>query len=158
MRAGGGGGLAPLPEMPFAFEKYLHRMRSSRRRLPRLLPLLRDPERGRSPMKTANPGRIRRILPPILLGTGIILTVFYYNVWSYCCGRCSGQTLLSLGIPGYTLLGLIAAALALWGGLKIHRSRRMGLILCNCGAMLQENWRFCPDCGSRRLRPPSEPK
>ncbi len=109
-------------------------------------------------MKTANPGRIRRILPPILLGTGIILTVFYYNVWSYCCGRCSGQTLLSLGIPGYTLLGLIAAALALWGGLKIHRSRRMGLILCNCGAMLQENWRFCPDCGSRRLRPPSEPK
>jgi hypothetical protein len=83
-------------------------------------------------------------------GAGVVLAVFGYNLWSYCCGRCTGRTFLTLGFPGYGLLALIAVAattLALLRG----RGRRTGARFhCTCGARLNDGWFFCPDCGRKR--------
>ncbi|MEJ2699723.1 MAG: hypothetical protein P8Z70_08705 [Desulfuromonadales bacterium] len=84
-------------------------------------------------------------------GAGVFLAVFGYNLWSYCCGRCTFRTLLTPGLPGYGLLALIAAAAATLAVLKVRRRRTAAHFRCGCGLGLKEGWLFCPGCGTRKI-------
>jgi hypothetical protein len=92
----------------------------------------------------------RRILTgsAALLLIGVtVLSVFCYNYWSYCCGRCTARTFLVLGPFGLTLLGLDVLAAMVLVVLKIRRRLRPAEIRCRCGTTFDPEWAFCPDCG-----------
>lgn len=86
----------------------------------------------------------------VLIAGAVGLAVFAYNVWSYSCGYCTGQTFLTLGPAGYALLGLIAAALLTLITLRIRRRIFASHHRCQCGYFLEHPWKFCPDCGLER--------
>lgn len=91
----------------------------------------------------------RRILTgsTALLLIGLtVLSVFCYNYWSYCCGRCTASTFLTLGPFGLTLLGLDVLAGAVLSILKIRRLK-LPETRCRCGTNFSAGWSFCPDCG-----------
>jgi hypothetical protein len=75
------------------------------------------------------------------------LTVFGYNLWSYCCGHCTVSTFFTLGPFGLTLLALNALAAVVLIALRIHRRMRHSRFHCRCGGVLAEGWDYCPDCG-----------
>ena len=84
----------------------------------------------------------------ILILTGVMTAaVFAYNTWSYCCGRCSAGTFMTLGPVGMGLLGanLLAFAVLVW--LRLRRRGSPPHDLCSCGTILAADWHFCPDCG-----------
>lgn len=83
----------------------------------------------------------------LLLGGGTVLAVFCYNTWSWCCGRCTFGTFLTLGPFGTALLGLIVLAALLLIFLKFSRRQRLAACRCRCGAPLASDWLFCPLCG-----------
>lgn len=94
-----------------------------------------------------------------LLAKGKSLTLFAgavgvvvvgYNVWSYCCGHCTIQTFCTLGPAGYVLLGLIAVAALSLIVLKYRKSTFASQHRCHCGTQLENQWKFCPDCGDNR--------
>ncbi len=71
--------------------------------------------------------------------------VVVYNSWSYCCGRCSLEDFL---IPSPGGLALMAANGGALIALVILRRRpARGWRHCQCGASLNGQWSFCPDCG-----------
>ncbi|ALC16073.1 hypothetical protein DSOUD_1292 [Desulfuromonas soudanensis] len=87
--------------------------------------------------------------PPALLIAGTLLSVICYNYWSYCCGRCTLGTFVTLGPFGLLLLGLtLVGALVL---LVLRHRRRPGRPGCTCGSALASDWKFCPTCGAPRL-------
>lgn len=83
----------------------------------------------------------------LLLIGGTLLAVLGYNYWSYCCGRCTASTFLTLGPFGLALLGLNAVAAVALVVLKLRRRLRLSGTRCRCGTVLAEGWGFCPGCG-----------
>ncbi|BCR05504.1 hypothetical protein DESUT3_25730 [Desulfuromonas versatilis] len=83
-------------------------------------------------------------------GLGAAGTVFCYNLWSFCCGRCTTSTLMTLGPFGTGLIGLSLAAGGLLLALKLRTRRRISRLRCGCGVLLVPEWRYCPDCGCSR--------
>jgi hypothetical protein len=75
------------------------------------------------------------------------LTVFGYNLWSYCCGHCTASTFFTLGPFGLTLLALNTLAAAILVALRVRRRLRHSRFRCRCGGVLAEGWDYCPDCG-----------
>ncbi len=86
----------------------------------------------------------------LLVGLGAAGTVLCYNFWSYCCGRCTTSTFMTLGPFGSGLLGLILAAGGLLVLLKARTRQRQNRLRCRCGVLLVPEWRFCPECGGAR--------
>ncbi len=91
----------------------------------------------------------------LLLGLAVFVAVLGYNLWSYCCGRCSAQTFVTLGPFGLGLLGVALVAGLLLAVLKVRRQGRMAQLRCRCGTWLVPEWLFCPDCGASRAQPRS---
>jgi hypothetical protein len=92
----------------------------------------------------------RLILSPpaaLILLLGTALTVLLYNMWSYCCGRCSLLTFFILGPAGFALAG--ANILAFGTLLHLRRRRRSTTknCRCGCGIRLARGWMYCPECG-----------
>jgi len=83
----------------------------------------------------------------LLLAGGTIIAVFCYNTWSWCCGRCTAATFITLGPFGLVLLALNLLALSLLVGLRLHRRRSLARFRCLCGGPLAAEWSFCPGCG-----------
>jgi hypothetical protein len=91
----------------------------------------------------------------LFLAGGTILTVLFYNTWSWCCGRCTAATFLNPGPFGLALLALNLLAIILLLGLKLHRSLSLSRRRCRCGATLTAEWLYCPGCG-RAVNSPTE--
>lgn len=85
-----------------------------------------------------------------LLVGATTLAVLAYNYWSWCCGRCTARTFLTPGPFGFVLFALTVLAALLLLGLKVRRLARLSAARCRCGAILAEDWRFCPRCGLKR--------
>jgi hypothetical protein len=83
----------------------------------------------------------------LLLAGGTVLAVFFYNAWSFCCGRCTAATFLTLGPFGLALLALNLLAVFILVGLMLHRRLTLARCRCRCGITLASGWLFCPDCG-----------
>lgn len=87
----------------------------------------------------------------LLLITICGVAIFAYNYWSYSCGRCNSDSLLTISFPAkiliiVNLLSLIGLVLVtLW------RRDRRDPSLCACGERLHSSWLFCPCCGQARL-------
>jgi hypothetical protein len=92
----------------------------------------------------------------MLLAGGALLAVFFYNAWSWCCGRCTATTFLTLGPFGLTLLGLNLLAVFLLVGLKLHRRHALSRAHCRCGTILTAQWLYCPGCGRAANSPPTD--
>lgn len=75
------------------------------------------------------------------------LGVFVYNYWSYSCGRCTADTLLTLGMPAKVLIGINALAFAGLLFVRFRHKSKQDSAYCVCGAQLHSSWRFCPNCG-----------
>jgi hypothetical protein len=83
---------------------------------------------------------------------GAVATVFIYNFWSFCCGRCTMRTFLTPGVPGGFLLFATVTAGAV---LLVVRRRRQDLLSrrrCHCGAAMADDWRYCSECGGAARR------
>jgi ABC-type uncharacterized transport system permease subunit len=78
---------------------------------------------------------------------GSSAAIFAYNLWSYCCGRCTARAFLTIGVPGGILMGLTVAAALLLVLLKTQRRTAQARLHCACGARLGQSWTFCPHCG-----------
>ncbi len=89
---------------------------------------------------------IRSILV-LLAGGAVMLGVLGYNFWSYSCGHCTVRSLMTLGLPGYLLLGLNLILLTIWLVMKRRLARQGRGDWCRCGATLLGEWHYCPDCG-----------
>lgn len=79
-----------------------------------------------------------------------LLGLFLYNFWSYWCGYCTLESLMTVSWPAKILLGvnLLAATFLL---LLNFRARHMAHARsCNCGQPLVSGWRYCPACGACR--------
>jgi len=81
-----------------------------------------------------------------LVGIGL----FSYNYWSYSCGRCNSESLLTLGLPAKILLGINFLALVALVLVKLWAKDRRLLSACSCGQSLHGAWQFCPRCGQAR--------
>lgn len=103
----------------------------------------------------------RSLLSPpaaFVLVLGTALAVLIYNAWSYCCGRCTPQTFLTLGPTGFALGGANLLALAALAVLRRRRRIDARRHRCRCGASLLCGWLFCPDCGEAVRHPSSPPR
>ncbi len=90
----------------------------------------------------------------ILLLLGVIgLGLFFYNYWSYSCGRCNAESLWAISFPAGILLGINLLALAALCGVKLRLRRRLDPYHCRCGQRLQPAWHFCPNCGQTHVQP-----
>jgi hypothetical protein len=78
---------------------------------------------------------------------GSSAAIFAYNLWSYCCGRCTARAFLTIGVPGGILMGLTVAAALLLVFLKARRRTDLARLQCSCGIRLGNTWSFCPQCG-----------
>jgi hypothetical protein len=85
-----------------------------------------------------------------LLVAGTLLTVFCYNYWSYCCGRCTLGTFVTLGSFGVLFLGLTLVAALILAALRHRRRRPLDRSCCPCGSALATDWDYCPTCGASR--------
>lgn len=81
----------------------------------------------------------------LLLGTA--LTVLLYNMWSYCCGRCSLLTFFTLGPAGIALAGANVFAFCTLLHLRRRRHSTPKNCRCGCGTRLARGWMYCPECG-----------
>lgn len=84
------------------------------------------------------------LLLAITTGMGVLV----YNFWSYSCGYCTINSLLTVGPAGYLLLGINLALLNLLLFLKNRRQTRLEKYQCSCGAPLSSSWHYCPQCGN----------
>jgi hypothetical protein len=94
---------------------------------------------------------LRRVLAAstlILLASGTLAAVLCYNLWSWCCVRCTVATFLCAGPFGLLLLGFNALAALLL--LLLRRRRPPVGGSCRCGTPLATGWLFCPCCGAAR--------
>lgn len=89
----------------------------------------------------------------LLLLAGIGLGLFFYNYWSYSCGRCNAESLLMISVPAGILIGTNLLALGALVLVKNRRSRGLEQRRCRCGLRLHPDWQFCPTCGQVRLKP-----
>jgi hypothetical protein len=83
----------------------------------------------------------------VLVGSSIAV-IFAYNLWSYCCGRCTARAFLTIGVPGGILMALAGGAALLLVFLKASRRTALARLQCSCGARLGSAWVFCPQCGA----------
>ena len=81
------------------------------------------------------------------------LGLFFYNYWSYSCGRCNAQSLWAISFPAGILIGVNLLALVSLFLVKILRRLRPDPDLCSCGFRLLPDWQFCPNCGQDRINP-----
>jgi hypothetical protein len=80
-----------------------------------------------------------------------VAAIFAYNLWSYCCGRCTARAFFTIGIPGGILMGLTGAAAVLLIVLQTRRRAFLARFRCACGNHLDSTWLFCPRCGTSML-------
>lgn len=83
----------------------------------------------------------------LLVGSSIA-AIFAYNLWSYCCGRCTARAFFTVGPPGAILMGLAGVAGLLLVCLKASRRTALDRLQCSCGQHLGRGWRCCPQCGT----------
>ena len=86
----------------------------------------------------------------LLLLAGIGLGLFFYNYWSYSCGRCNAESLLTISFPAGILIGTNLLAFATLFFVKIRQRKGLDLLKCGCGLRLHSEWQFCPSCGQVR--------
>jgi len=86
----------------------------------------------------------------LLLAAAVGASVLGYNFWSYSCGYCTLRSLMTLGAPGYLLLGVNAGLLLLLLAMKRQQRRQAALRVCACGSLLALPWRYCPTCGQEK--------
>jgi hypothetical protein len=88
----------------------------------------------------------------VLLLLGVVgLGLFFYNYWSYSCGRCNAESLLTISFPATVLLGINLLALVSLFIVKIRRRRSPDPLQCTCGLRLHPEWQYCPNCGQARI-------
>jgi len=86
----------------------------------------------------------------LLLAVATAAGVLGYNTWLYSCGACTLRALITPSVPGYLLLVLNLALVAVLALLK-RRQAQAGLRrICGCGCELLPQWSYCPDCGKGR--------
>lgn len=85
-----------------------------------------------------------------LLVVATLLAVLGYNYWSWCCGRCTAATFLTLGPFGGILVVLVVLGAVTFLVLRARRLARAARARCRCGTILAAGWRFCPRCGHER--------
>jgi hypothetical protein len=76
-----------------------------------------------------------------------IAAIFAYNLWSYCCGRCTARAFLTIGIHAGLLIGLTGGAALILFFLRSRRRSALARSHCLCGSRLSSVWSFCPACG-----------
>jgi hypothetical protein len=86
-------------------------------------------------------------LTTLLIGSAIA-TIFAYNLWSYCCGRCTARAFFTIGAPGGILMALSGAAALFLLHLRWRRRSYLARLRCSCGQQLGARWTFCPQCGA----------
>jgi len=86
----------------------------------------------------------------LLLAALVAAGVLGYNFWSYSCGHCTLNSLMTLGPAGYLLLGVDLGLLGLLLLLKVRQRQLERRRLCKCGGRPGPAWRYCPDCGEER--------
>ncbi|WP_020676228.1 hypothetical protein [Geopsychrobacter electrodiphilus] len=77
------------------------------------------------------------------------LSILCYNYWSFSCGRCDAESLLTVSLPAKILIGINLLAVLILTYLT-NRSPRLDHSKCPCGARLHPGWYFCPECGQAR--------
>ena len=87
----------------------------------------------------------------LLLLTGIGIGLFAYNYWSYSCGRCNTESLLTLSFPAEILIVMNLVALTVLALVKFRQRNSPDRFQCVCGARLHPDWQFCPDCGNPQI-------
>ncbi|HKK00919.1 MAG TPA: hypothetical protein VJ955_02020 [Desulfuromonadales bacterium] len=93
-----------------------------------------------------------RLAVLVAWGTAIGLTVLDYNLWFYSCQGCSSIALSETDIPEYGFLGLTVVAALILVFLKWRRKVALDRRRCDCDALLDPNWGYCPVCGSFRQK------
>ncbi|WP_432821081.1 hypothetical protein [Trichloromonas sp.] len=93
---------------------------------------------------------MKRCIVVFALGLAAGTAVLAYNLWAYCCGRCTLRGFLVIGPFEKTMIGLTLVAGLSLVALKAFRRRQLAGRRCNCGAMLSDAWAFCPECGVSR--------
>ncbi|MCF6180028.1 MAG: hypothetical protein L3J63_11670 [Geopsychrobacter sp.] len=88
----------------------------------------------------------------LLLIAVIGLSLFSYNYWSYSCGRCNAESLLTLSLPAELLIGINLLALMGLLYVRARKQKKIDPFHCRCGALLVLNWKFCPSCGQACLK------
>lgn len=87
----------------------------------------------------------------ILLFLAVIgLGLFFYNYWSYSCGRCNAESLWAISFPAGILIGVNMLAFISLAFVKLRQRRSIDRHRCSCGIRLHSEWQFCPDCGRSR--------
>ena len=81
--------------------------------------------------------------------------VIAYNFWSYSCGLCNAESLMTLSLPAQVLILIDLAGLLAWALVHLLRRRAKVSHHCGCGEKLLRRWQFCPGCGQARLNCPS---
>jgi len=87
----------------------------------------------------------------LLLLAIVGLGLFFYNYWSYSCGRCNLESLWAISLPAGILIAVNLLALVGLFCVKIHLRRRLDPLQCGCGLRLHPDWQFCPHCGQVRV-------
>ena len=86
----------------------------------------------------------------VSLGTAVGVAILTYNLWAYCCGRCTLRGFLVIGPFETSILGLTLVAALLLVLVKALHRRQRARCRCRCGAVLSDTWGFCPECGTPR--------
>ncbi|MDO3379369.1 zinc-ribbon domain-containing protein [Geoalkalibacter halelectricus] len=96
---------------------------------------------------------MKRATGMLILTAAVVVTVVAYNSWLYCWGRCTLENLTRLSLPGGLLLAGNGLALGVLIFLKLTPVRRPLLPHCRCGALIEDEWRFCGHCGADLEKP-----
>lgn len=83
----------------------------------------------------------------LALLAAVLFSVFCYNTWSYCCGRCTLADFFDPSPLGLLLFGLNLTALLVL--LRLRRRPRSQERCCpRCATQADPSWLFCPSCGT----------
>lgn len=82
----------------------------------------------------------------------VLLTVlvFFYNCWSFMCGRSTTSMLLDFSPPAIALIICNILVVMLLVLTKTCRLQSNSFNTCSCGKRLEaDGWTYCPQCGQQ---------
>jgi hypothetical protein len=104
--------------------------------------------------RTGSPEPVmKRTLGILALGLVAGTAVLAYNLWAYCCGRCTLRGFLVMGPYQKTMILLTCSVALLLVVVKLIGRRKLAVRRCSCGAALADDYVFCPECGASRRSP-----